>query len=268
MARIELDSIEDPRLDAYRDLKQAKLDRKAGLFIAEGDKVVHRLLESDFEVVSVMVSDRKEPRFASLLRPGLDWYVIPHQSVSTLTGFAFHAGIMACGRRKEQPSLEEMARAGRSRGLLAACERVDDPENIGAIIRLSAAFGVGGLLIGSGCPDPFSRRILRVSMGNALHLPIRECADLAGDLEKLRAGNGWQLVGTVADERAQELDGWKPAGREVLLFGNEARGLSAEMLSVCDARIAIPMQREVDSLNVAAAAAIVLYHCSRRSRAR
>lgn len=263
MARIPLDSLDDLRLEVYRDLKRARPDRDADLFIAEGDKVAHRLLESDFEVMSVLVSDRREARFAPLLRPGLDWLVIPHEMAAGLTGFTFHAGIMACGRRKPQPELGTLDRAGTGNGILAACARVDDPENIGAIIRLCAAFGAGGLLIGPGCPDPFSRRVLRVSMGNAFRLPIRECADLRGDLERLRDGHGWQLVGTATAEGALPPDEVQPAEKSVLLFGNEAHGLGADMLGLCDLQVAIPMRREVDSLNVAAAAAILLYHYTR-----
>src|SRR5690606_14217240 len=112
--------------------------------------------------------------------------------------------------------------------LLIACPNVDDPENLGSLIRIGTAFGADGMLLGRRCADPFARRVLRVSMGTALSLPIVECDDLAGELERLRSQRGFALAATVLDEIAIPLERVSRPSRLILLFGNEAHGLAPE----------------------------------------
>ena len=251
---------EDPRLDPYRSLKTATLQRKAGLFIAEGDKVVERLLESDFEVISILVSERRADAFRYLADSGIELLAVTDRLASQLVGFKFHAGVMACGRRKPSPGLAELASSSR---LLVGCSRVDDPDNLGSIIRLCAVFGIDGLALGPGCADPFSRRVLRVSMGNGFRLPIAESANLAADLRRIKAEFEFQAIATVADERAEPLKAAPQLQRAIILFGNEAHGLDPALIALSDRCLTIPMRSGTDSLNVAVAAGIILYELSR-----
>jgi len=253
-----VDRLEDRRLDPYRSLKTATLNRRAGLFIAEGDKVVERLLASDFEVMSVLVSERRVSLLDQFERPGLEVLIIPDKLATELVGFKFHAGTMACGRRKSPPDLAALAPAS----ILVGCASVDDPENLGSIIRHCAAFGVGGLILGPGCADPFSRRVIRVSMGNGFRMPIRETNDLAGDLLRLKNGHGFQLIATVVGRDAERVRGAAVSGRAVVLFGNEAHGLDPGVVDICDRRVTIPMHSAADSLNVAVATALILHEFS------
>jgi tRNA G18 (ribose-2'-O)-methylase SpoU len=255
MNRIVVDTLDDRRLDPYRSLKTASLHRRAGLFIAEGDKVVERLLASDFEVVSVLVSERRFSSFGQLERPGLEVLIIPDRLATELVGFKFHAGTMACGRRKPGPDLTALAAAA----ILVGCARIDDPENLGSIIRHCAAFGVGGLILGPGCADPFSRRVIRVSMGNGFRLPILETGDLAADLLQLKLAHAFQLIATVLEQQAEPVRGAAVPDRAVILFGNEAHGLEPGLVKICDRRVTIPMHSSADSLNVAVAAALILH---------
>ena len=255
MNKIVVSGLEDPRLDPYRSLKTARLQRRAGLFIAEGDKVVERLLASDFEVVSVLVSERRVASLEPFAEPGFDVLTIPDKLATELVGFKFHAGMMACGRRKPAQELGALAEVQ----TLVACSRVDDPENLGSIIRHCGAFGIGGLLLGPGCADPFSRRVIRVSMGNGFCLPIRESSDLSSELTRLRTEHGFRLIATVLGPDAEPLHGATVSGHAVILFGNEAHGLEPGLVDICDRRVTIPMHSPADSLNVAVAAAIVLY---------
>ncbi len=255
MNRIVVDTLEDPRLDPYRSLKTARLHRRAGLFIAEGDKVVERLLASDFEVLSVLVSERRVASLEPLAKPGTEVLIIPDRLATELVGFKFHAGMMACGRRKPPRDLGAFAEVR----ILVGCSRVDDPENLGSIIRHCAAFGAGGLVLGPGCADPFSRRVIRVSMGNGFRLPVRESTDFTSDLVRLRAENGFQLIATVLEPDAEPVRGTTVSGHAVILFGNEAHGLEPELVDICDRRVTIPMKSAPDSLNVAVASALVLY---------
>ncbi len=259
MTRIPVQDLDDARLNPYRNLKTARLHRRAGLFVAEGDKVVERLLASDYDVVSVLASDRREASISPMLRPGIDLIVIPDRLATELVGFKFHGGVMACGRRKHRLDIALLAQSH----FLVGCSRVDDPENLGSIIRLCAVFGVEGLILGPGCADPFSRRVLRVSMGNVFRLPLRESRDLSGDLARMKQGFGFQLLATVADPDAAPLRTMPRPQRAVVLFGNEAHGLESDLIALCDRRVTIPMESGTDSLNVALAAGILLYHFHR-----
>ena len=258
-----LDNLDDPRLDAYRSLKTTNLTRDRGLFIAEGKRVVERLFASDFRVHSVLLSERREADVLPLVPPDAPTYVLPHELARKLVGYNFHTGVLACGYRKRQPTLPEAMRDPDHPSLLVACPDVTDPENLGTIIRLGAAFGVDALLLGRACCDPFSRRVLRVSMGNALFLPIVESESLAELLGQFRRRHRYELVATVLDAAAEPLQTATRSRRMILLFGNEATGLRGPYLDLSDRRITIPMHGAVDSLNVAVAAGIFLYHFTR-----
>jgi tRNA G18 (ribose-2'-O)-methylase SpoU len=259
MPLVRIATIDDTRLAPYRNLKQTNLTRWSGRFIAEGRLVVERLLASDFPVESVLLSERRLEAWRELNpRDDVEVLVVPEELAAKLVGFQFHAGMMACGVRPNAPRLDELARADNA--LLVACPRMTDPDNLGGLIRLGRAFGAAGLLLGDGCADPFSRRTLRVSMGNAFELPILECADLASDLKRMRSEHGFQLSATVLAPGAEPLHAARRFPREVLLLGNEADGLEHCWIELSDRRLTIPMQEGCDSLNVTVAAGIFLHH--------
>jgi tRNA G18 (ribose-2'-O)-methylase SpoU len=144
---------------------------------------------------------------------------------------------------------------------------VQDPTNLGAILRTCQGFGVDGVILGDKCADPFSRRVLRVSMGGVFRLPIVESHDLAADLAFLKDELHCQVIATVLDASADELETIlvrKP--RVALLFGSEGHGLPTECITASTKRVTLKMLREADSFNVAAAAAMFLYHFCRVAR--
>jgi tRNA G18 (ribose-2'-O)-methylase SpoU len=259
MPRVPVDDIDDPRLTPYRELNQRNLTRASGLFIAEGDKVTERLIASRFPVASLLAEAAAADRFEPLLPAEAPIYIVSRKLLEATIGFNFHRGVLACGRRMTGPTIADVA--GGETGTLLVCPDVQDPTNLGSVIRTAAAFGCGGIVLGSRCADPFSRRVLRVSMGAALHLPLVESRDLAVDLDKLRQV-GFQLVATVIDPAAEPLATFRRPPKLALLLGSEGHGLSAEWLNVCDRRVTIPMRLGIDSLNVAVAAAVLLYHCT------
>lgn len=258
MPLVHITSNDDSRLDVYRDLKRSNLTRWSGRFIAEGSKVVERLLASDFPVESVLVSERRVEQLFPAAPPDIPVLVIPQHLAEQLVGYNFHAGVLACGRRKPPPDLDSLLQQAAVPVTLVACP--NDPENLGSLIRLCAAFGVAALLLGRGSADPFSRRVLRVSMGNAFQLPIAEYDDLRTELERLRSAWNVRLVATVLDRDAEPLSEFTRAERAALFFGNEAHGLVPEWIELCDRRVTIPMHGDTDSLNVAVAAGIFLHH--------
>jgi tRNA G18 (ribose-2'-O)-methylase SpoU len=263
MPLIPASSIEDTRLEHYRDLSRRNLTRQSGVFIAEGEKVVERLIASDFEVASLLAEPAYAERYEPRVPADTPIFVVSREVLENTIGFNFHRGILACGRRKVPTSIDDfLAKMPRPKATVVVCPDVQDPTNLGSIIRSTAAFGCDAILLGSQCADPFSRRVLRVSMGAALHLPVIESRDLAVDLKTL-ATAGFELVAAVLDSTAEPLTVAGRSERMAILLGSEGHGLGSEWLSLANRRVTIPMQLGIDSLNVAVAAAVLLYHFCR-----
>jgi tRNA G18 (ribose-2'-O)-methylase SpoU len=268
MDMIRIDSLDDPRVAVYRDLKERELARDGGRFIAESEHVVKRLLASDFEVESVLVTERRAEEMLQNVtkcytKKSVTVYVVPDELVHSIVGFKFHSGVIACGRRKTGVTLEEVLPGREGRSLVVICPDLISHENLGSLIRSSSAFGADGMILGPRCCDPFYRMCIRVSMGTVFSLPIYCSQEFDIDLGRVREEWGYELVATVLSEDAESLEKVKRGERIGVLFGNEAQGLAAEHSEMCDRRVTIPMKRGTDSLNVAVAAGIFLYELAR-----
>ena len=269
MPRVPIDDLDDPRIASYRHLKATNLTRGGDTFVVEGEKLLNRLIESPFPLVSVLMTDRHEPRIAARVPEEVPRFVVPRALISLLVGFNFHRGVLASGRRRPWPHLADLVHAAGREAMVVICPALHNPENLGTIVRIGDVFGVDAVVVGArGCPDPLSRRVLRVSMGAALRLPVIDSVDLVGDVERLRSEWGFQLAATVVDPDAEPLDAVRRPDRLALLLGSEGDGLGPDWVARCDRRITIPMRPGAESLNVAVAAGIVLYHLTtRRPRA-
>jgi tRNA G18 (ribose-2'-O)-methylase SpoU len=251
-------SLDDPRLAPYRNLKDRDLARDGDRFIAEGEFVVRRLLSSRFPTESVVAAERKADALAEAVPDGVPLYAVPDRVLNDVVGFQFHTGVIAVGRRLPSPTLASVLPAGRS--VVVICPDLTNGENVGSIVRTAAGFGVDALVLGERSFDPFYRLSIRVSMGTCFRLPIVRSANLLADLTSLRADHGYQLLATMLDHTAEPLRTLVVPERVAVLLGNEAVGLSPADAAACDRRVTLPMKRETDSLNVAAAAAVFLYH--------
>ncbi len=265
MPRFTIETVDDPRIREYRDLPRKKASRSAGHFVAEGRWLVRRLLQSEVEIVSILCIEKYVEEFAEVAEP-VPLYLAERSLVEQIVGFEFHRGVLACGRRPRALTLANLSVGERRRALYAACVGVCDPENLGGVIRNCAAFGADALLVDRHCADPFSRRVLRVSMGAALSLPIVESADLKQDLARLRNDGNFEITSAVLRESACPLEETRPSEKAAIVFGNEGYGLSEEWLQLCDHQVTLPMQGGVDSLNVAVASGIFLHHFARMQR--
>jgi tRNA G18 (ribose-2'-O)-methylase SpoU len=262
MAEHRIDSLDDPRLEYYRNVRQTNLTRWSGRFIAEGKLVVERLLASDLAVESVLVSDRRRDALAPNLRTDVDVYIAPQSVCEQLVGYNFHAGVLACARRP--PAVELDAVAGRTGRLtMVACPKITGPENLGTLIRLCHAFAADALMLGLGSADPFSRRVVRVSMGSVFKVPIVESPDAIADVTRLREEHRVETWAAVASSKAEPLDKCTRPSRLALILGNEYEGLSDLWLALADRKVSIPMAGGADSLNVTCAASILLYQVTR-----
>jgi tRNA G18 (ribose-2'-O)-methylase SpoU len=258
---IQIDSPDDPRIAPYLNLKERELAREGGRFIAEAGMVVKRLLKSRYAVESVLAAEKRAPELASLMPAGIPLFVGSTDLVNRIVGFKFHSGVMACGLRGISPQLDDLSDLrGEKSFTLVVCPEISNTENLGSMIRISAAFGATALVLGEHCCDPFFRQSIRVSMGTVFYIPIIRSQELLADLRSLKSKYGFELVATVLDEKAESLATIKRSCRIALLFGNEAQGISEDYLRLCDRQVTIPMQYGTDSLNVAVAAGIFLYH--------
>ncbi|MCC7408764.1 MAG: RNA methyltransferase [Phycisphaeraceae bacterium] len=266
--RIEpVSDLADSRLDPYRNLRDRELAQRGGRFLAEGEIVVKRLLAGGGPVESILVAENKLDRLAGLVSDATVIYAGAESLVNGVIGFKFHSGIMACGIRPTSPPLEALLpRDPTSPATLVVCPQILNHDNLGQLIRIAAAFGADGMLLGERCCDPYWRRCVRVSMGTIFSLPILRSTNLRRDLEELRGRWGVRLVATVTDADAVPLeDARRPSDagqpdRVGLLLGPEDQGLDRQWIALCDDRVTIRMGRGTDSLNVAVAAAVFLHH--------
>ena len=251
--------LDDPRLALYRNLKDRELARLGDRFIAEGEFVVRRLLASGYPTESVVAAARKAAGLAAAVPAHVPLYAVPDALLHAVVGFHFHTGVMAVGRRLPPPPLSAvLPPAGRS--VVAVCPDLNNFENLGSLVRTAAALGVDAMVLGERCCDPFYRLSVRVSMGTCFRLPIVRSPHLLTTLAELKHALGYTLLATVLDPAADPLPNLAVPERTAVLFGNEAVGLSDADAAACDRRVTLPMRRGTDSLNVAAAAAVFLYH--------
>ena len=263
MSRVPLDDLNDPRIAIYRSLKATNQTRRLEQFVVEGEKLVERLLASRFPPVSVIVTDRHEPRLAARVPEGVPTYVVSHELIDSIVGFPFHRGVLACAERRPWPPLEEIVERAGTRLTLVVCPKLSNPENLGAIARIGDVFGIDAILAGASCPDPFSRRVLRVSMGSILRVPVIVSARLGEIADSLARTDQLVLVAAVADPAAEPFDHAPRPLRLGLVLGEEDQGIEPEWLERCRRIVTIPMRPGAGSLNVAVAAGILLHGLTR-----
>ena len=255
--------LSDPRLAPYRQLKTSNETRGGRQFVVEGEKLVYRLLDSRFPTDSILVSDRYVDHHAARIPQDVLTFVLPHETLVHLVGYHFHRGILAVGRRVAWPDLSILVERQQTRHTLVVCPMLDKPDNLGTLLRIGEAFGVDAILIGQRCPDPLNRRVIRVSMGSALRLPVHEPSDLLATILSLKNEHGYQIIAADAHASALPFDQIRSPNRLALVMGSEAFGLEPDWLDVIDQRVTIPMRPGADSLNVGVAAGILLYHFTR-----
>ncbi|MDR1428316.1 MAG: RNA methyltransferase [Bifidobacteriaceae bacterium] len=263
----------DPRLGPYTQLKDVALRRivepAQGLFMAESVEVIGRALDAGIGPRSVLLA---EPAMASarplLTRLGEDVpvYVGTYDLLRAITGFHLHRGVLAAMTRPALPRLEAVLGAASESGAnggrrIAVLEDIVDHTNVGAIIRAAAGLGVNGVLVTPQCADPLYRRAVRVSMGTVFQVPWTRIAPWPSGIVELREA-GFTVAAMALTEDAIPLDEYARRGlpqRLALLLGTEGAGLGAPSIAAADAVIRIPMSGGVDSLNVAAAAAVAFW---------
>ncbi len=286
MSFVEVETLDDPRLDAYARLTEAqlrnKLEPEKGIFIAESLKVIDRALAGGMVPLSVLMTPEWMDAAADMLERiqqagegGADVpiYVGPADELQKLTGFKLTRGILCAMRRPKMPSAEDLLATCRNGGparRVAVLEGIVDHTNVGAIFRSAAALNVDAVLVTPTCCDPLYRRAVRVSMGTVFQVPWTRLGEDMHDwpdrgLERLHA-LGFKTAAMALSDDSLSLGDPALAAEEklALVFGTEGDGLSPRTIATCDYTVRIPMSHGVDSLNVAAASAVAFWElCAR-----
>jgi len=266
MFRIEeIQSLDDPRLAPYRNMRQQADHAGEQIFVAEGANVVRRLFESGFPVVSVVFPPKWLTEFEPLLMSRAEEipvFIAEKEVLEGLTGFALYQGVLAISKIPRPATVSEILQVTSHPRFLVALDGLSGPENIGALVRTSAAFGVQGLIMGETCPTPYLRRSVRSSMGAIFKMPYVQASHLDATLAELRKLG----IRTIAahPHTSRTIFDVDLTGDTCVLFGSEGHGISPALLNECDDVVAIPMQSQVDSLNVSNAAAVFLYEVTRQ----
>jgi tRNA G18 (ribose-2'-O)-methylase SpoU len=254
---------DDPRIADYRKLKERHLNAEGARFVAESERVVRRLLASGLPVWSLLATPTRLAALTDVVgaaaepAPRFPVYTAPQEVMDRIAGFHVHRGCLAIGERPAPRPVPADAR------VVVAVEDLVDVDNLGAVVRNAAAFGADALLLSPRAADPFYRKAIRVSLGSVFTLPVIRLQRWPDDLVALRREHGFALIGGVLREGAVPLPRLVPPPKAVLLLGAEGPGLSAAAIAACDQLVTIPMSPGADSLNVATAGAVMLYHLSR-----
>lgn len=270
MPVVPIDDPNDARLADYRNVPDPELLRDRHVFVAEGRVVVeHLLAPSRFTTRSVLVTPAALERLRHALdrHADLPVFVMPAERLTDVVGFNMHRGCLAIGERPDLPSVALwLAGLNRAR-LVVAVEGIANADNVGGIFRNALAFGAGGVLLSPTSCDPLYRKATRVSTGATLRLPFTFAADWPGDLQTLEKA-GYQVLALTPAAGARDIEvalAMRPSDTPlVLLLGHEGGGLTDEAMLAADDCVRIPMAPGVDSLNVATAAGVALYACTRR----
>ncbi|HEY1663271.1 MAG TPA: RNA methyltransferase [Verrucomicrobiae bacterium] len=264
----KITSFDAPELQPYATLRRPLAHEEQGIFVAESEKVVRRLLESELTIVSAVLTDKWLEEMRPLLeaRPEtITVYLAEKELLEKLVGFSMFQGILAVGKVPPPVPLDEILAQNPSPKLFVAIDGLANAENLGALVRNCVAFGVQALLVGETSSSPYLRRAVRNSMGTIFQLPVVELTNLSATLRDLRAC-GLRCIAAHPHRDTKTLSQADFRGDCCVVFGSEGNGISKAVLESCDEAVAIPMAAAVDSLNVGAAAAVFLYEVARQRK--
>ena len=280
---IHITDPKDPGLELFTGLSETKLyhynEPDEGIFIAESAYVILRALEAGYAPLSILVEDSRmeaeagpvfqmiREKLGDAVAEGIPVYTADTDILSGVTGYALVRGLWAAFKRKAVPDFYEFCK---DKSKLTVLFDVVNPTNVGAIIRSAAALGMDGAVLTHASVDPLTRRSSRVSMGTVFQLPWTKIhkegsagIKLIRDLKNL----GYKTVAMALTDDSVCPDDKEMLANEKLavIMGTEGDGLPKEVISECDYRVKIPMMHGVDSLNVAAASAVIFWEICKQA---
>lgn len=260
---------QDPRIEAYRDVRERDLVGRQGLFVAEGRVVVEKLLASSiYRPLSLLIAAKRVAALELLLAPLPDdvpVFSAAQPVIDAIAGFPMHRGILAIGRRVESPTadalLSRIVGEDGGEGDVLFVSGIANHDNMGGIFRNAAAFGAKAVLLDPDCCDPLYRKAIRVSVGATLLVPFARLGR-GEDAPSLLERHGFASV-ALSPAGETLLSDWRPALRNAVLLGAEGPGLPPDLIGRARS-VRIAMSAGFDSLNVATTSGIVLHHLTAR----
>jgi len=273
-----LSAQDDPRLADYTSMTDVNLRKslevERGLYMAESTNVIIRALEVGHRPRSLMMAPRWLPDLEPLLEHFLGApdggdtpvFIAPEELLESITGFHLHRGALAAMQRPElQPVSELLSSLGEGPKRVLILEDLVDHTNVGAAFRSAAALGVDAVLVTPSCADPLYRRAVRVSMGTVFQVPWTRLHSWPDDIALLQDA-GFTVASLALSDDSVSLDDFAtlpalqgPDARLAMVMGTEGDGLGRRTIAASDYTVKIPMDHGVDSLNVAAASAVVFW---------
>jgi len=258
---------DDPRIAAYRSVRERDLVGREGLFVAEGRVVLEKLARAGrHPLQSLLIAEQRLPGLQPLIEAlpsDVAVYAAPQAVMDAIAGFPIHRGVLAIGERRRFSPSQLLEGLGES-ALVVGLSAIANHDNIGGVFRNAAAFGADAVLLDADCCDPLYRKAIRVSVGAALTLPFARLGR-DEDLAEVLAGAGLEVV-ALSPRGDIELSDFTGGSRIAALFGAEGPGLAPGLLARTRT-VRIEMAGGFDSLNVATTSGMVLYQLSKRRSA-
>lgn len=267
MPLILIDDPADPRVAAFRDIKERDLTGRQGLFVAEGE-VVLRVLASPSSLcrpVSALIAESRVEGLADLIAgfpEETPVHAVSQPVLDGIAGFHLHRGILALGEKPPTRSPDDLLGGLGERPVVVLACGIGNHDNMGGIFRAAAAFGADAVLLDDQCCDPFYRKAIRVSVGAVLRMPMATNLNAAQTVDAL-GGAGFRVMAMTPSAQLS-LDAVPQGGRVAIVLGAEGPRLPPEVLRRCEG-VGIRMSGGFDSLNVATAGAIALHHFTRQA---
>jgi RNA methyltransferase, TrmH family len=259
---LTINDIDDLRIRFFRSLKTPGIQSDDHeLILIEGERVFRALLNSKLKIRTIFALPDFYKKFQSQISQRIDsstqLYTSSRELMDQIIGFKMHKGILALAEHPGYSLLQGMGRR------IIALNGIVDSENVGAIIRNAAAFGINSIIFDSRSSSPFLRRSVRVSAGTILDMNVNKSIDLVSDLEFLK-DLGYSIYSAELDERSIPVSSFIPSENFVIVFGSEGHGIDEKILNMSDAIIKVEISNAVNSLNVANSAAIILYEITKK----
>lgn len=253
-----LNSLQNPKIKALRALHSKKGRKQAGAFLLETTKLVQEAVLSDWPLVELFATEAWLARYPQALRAPVT--LVAERLLGEMVTTETPEGVVAVARLPESGALPEVT----PEGVWVVVDGLQDPGNLGTIIRTADAVGATALLVGPGTVDPYSPKVVRGTMGSLFHLPVVMREDLGSDLETLKR-QGMRIFATAlrTNRSLYDLD---LTGPVAWIVGNEGSGLSEATIAHATEAVSIPMPGHAESLNAAIAAAVCLYETLRQKR--
>lgn len=260
---MEITSRDNRWVKEYRRLAEdTRYRRESGRFVVEGARLCADAVRSGVSVETAFITERacvQYPEHIAAVTAAADnVFTVPDALARHLADTTNPQGVF-CMAVRPFHTADDLVKGGR----YAALEAVQDPGNLGTMIRTAEAFGLDGLLLSDGCCDPYSPKVLRAAMGGVFRLPLLSAGDLSQTLPALEA-KGFTSVACVVDADAEAVQTVGLGGGTIAVIGNEGNGLRTETVAACTKRTTIPMNGRAESLNASMAAGIVFWEMVRK----